>query len=266
MDKSEFAAAIRAVAERAPLVHNLTNYVVMNFSADALLAIGASPVMAHAPEEVDDLVAMAQAVVVNIGTLSAPWVASMAQAMRTARSRHVPVILDPVGVGATAYRTRTARELIELCAPDVIRGNASEILALAGGEARTKGVDSQHASDEALAAARDLAARTRGVVCVSGAVDYITDGRETYAVMHGDAWMTRVTGMGCVATALIGAFRGAGLTPLRATIGAMAAMGVAAERARPTSRGPASFKIAFVDELYGLKEKPPTVLKVERRA
>ena len=133
---------LEEVRRQAPLVHNITNYVVMNTTANALLAVGASPVMAHAPEEVEDMVDIASALVINIGTLSEPWIESMLKAAKRAQKKGIPIVYDPVGAGATPYRTRTIHELIQAAAPSILRGNASEIMALAGDAAKTKGVDS----------------------------------------------------------------------------------------------------------------------------
>ena len=166
-------SSIERIRQASPVIHNITNYVVMNSTANALLALGASPVMAHAEEEVEDMVNIASALVINIGTLSEKWIKSMFKAASQARKRNIPIVLDPVGAGATDYRTRTARQLIEQVPPTIIRGNASEIMALQDREARTKGVDSMATSDRALAAARQLNQRYGSVICVSGETDYI---------------------------------------------------------------------------------------------
>jgi hydroxyethylthiazole kinase len=169
------AEDLRRIRGEAPLVHNITNFVVMSSTANALLAVGASPVMAHALEEVEEMVGLARALVLNIGTLSPSWVDAMVLAGRRARGRGVPVVLDPVGVGATTFRTMSARRLLEEVRPTIVRGNASEIRALAGEAQSTKGVDSTETSDAALAAARALVERG-SVVTVSGDVDVVMDG------------------------------------------------------------------------------------------
>ena len=249
-------AAIRA---RAPVVHNITNYVVMNNTANALLALGASPVMAHAAEEVEDMVGLTQAVggalVINIGTLSERWIAAMKVAAAAARARRVPLVLDPVGAGATPYRTQTALELVRLAPPTVIRGNASEIMALAGAAVQTKGVDSSQASTAAVDAARALAAQTGGVVCVSGAEDQLTDGRAVRTLASGHPMMTKVTGLGCTATALIGAFVAVNPDALAATGHAMAVMGWCGEQAARVAAGPGTLQVQFIDALYQLNER-----------
>ena len=167
INHENFKANFRAVKEKSPLVHNITNYVAMNFSANALLAIGASPVMSHATEEVAEMALMAGALVINIGTLDAEWIESMIIAGKTKHDARGVVILDPVGVGATVYRTKTAWRIIEECHPDIIRGNASEIMALLNADVKSKGVDSSCRSDVAVDSALKLANRTGAIVVIS---------------------------------------------------------------------------------------------------
>jgi hydroxyethylthiazole kinase len=226
----------------------------MEVVANCLLALGASPAMVHAEEEVEDFLGIAQALVVNIGTLSPPWVAAMLRAAARAGALGRPWVLDPVGAGATPYRTRTALDLIAL-RPMVIRGNASEILALAGAAAGpTKGVDSAHGADEAVDAARQLAASSGAVVAVTGAIDRITDGERSRAVSNGDARMTRVTALGCAASAVIGAFLTVESDPLEAAAQGLAVFGLAGERAAAGSAGPGGLRWRVVDELALLDE------------
>jgi hydroxyethylthiazole kinase len=220
-----------------PLVLNITNDVVMNSTANALLAIGASPVMAHAQEEVENLVAIASSLVLNIGTLSAPWVAAMFTAGRTANARGIPIVLDPVGCGASALRTLTSRSLVEALRPTIIHGNASEIRALLLATSGTRGVDSQIHPDVIATEARELATSSGSTVSVSGAMDLITDGRSVVRVANGNPIMSRVTGMSCTSTALTGAFAGAGLTPLEPAADALAVMGVAGDIAAEQAAG-----------------------------
>jgi len=241
---------IEQIRANAPLVHNITNYVVMNTTANALLAIGASPVMAHAVDEVDQMAAIAGALVINIGTLSGPWVEAMAAAMKAAGEKEIPVILDPVGVGATSYRTQTANELLAVNAPAVVRGNASEIIALVVSGAQTKGVDATAAAESALTAGKTLQETTGGTVCISGETDYIISSDEVVSIANGHALMPRVTGLGCTATALCGAFAAVNPSSKEATAHAMAAMGIAGEMAAEKANGPATFQTAFIDSLY----------------
>jgi hydroxyethylthiazole kinase len=245
---------VERIRSEAPLVHNITNYVVMNTTANALLAIGASPVMAHATEEVEEMVALARALVLNIGTLSVSWIEAMFKAGRAARRRGIPVVLDPVGAGATRFRTETAERLLAEAAPTIIRGNASEIRALANASGDTKGVDSTHTSEEALDAARSLASRCRCVVVVSGATDRIVSDAGVLRVYNGHPMMPLVTGLGCTATALVGAFAAVNPSPREAAAHAMAVMGIAGEIAAERSAGPGSFQMHFLDALYQIQE------------
>jgi hydroxyethylthiazole kinase len=238
----------------APLVHNITNFVVMNTTANALLALGASPVMAHAAEEVEAMAAMAGALVVNIGTLSAEWVESMRRAMHSAAAHGRPIVFDPVGAGATRFRTEICLRLLQEVPPAIVRGNASEIRALAGAAAATKGVDSTDASEAALDAARTLAARYGSVVTVSGATDFIVAVDGVLSVANGHPMMPRVTGLGCAATALTGAFAAVNPSPWNAAAHAMAVMGIAGELAAMDSPGPGTFQVRFLDALYLLAE------------
>jgi len=222
---------VEAVRAQSPLVHSVTNFVVTQFNANVLLAAGASPVMAHAVEEVADMAAIASAVVVNIGTLDSHWVPSMRLALETARKLGKPSVLDPVGAGATRYRNEVLAMLVRE-RPTLIRGNASEIMSLAGAAGATKGVDSTASTDAAIESARALCREVGAVVCVSGAEDQVIapDGRWV-GLANGHPWMTRVTGVGCSASALVGAFAGVQPDPWLACVSAMAFWGVVGERA-----------------------------------
>ena len=247
--------ALQRVRAEAPLVHNITNYVVMNSTANALLAAGASPAMVHAEEEVEEFVSISRALVVNIGTLSPRWVEAMRLAVRRAGERGIPWVLDPVGVGATEFRTTTAAELAAL-GPTVVRGNASEILVLSGSVgAAGKGVDSTASSSDALGPARTLARETGAIVGMTGATDYVTDGARTVAIANGHPLMARVTGLGCTASALVGAFLGANPgEPFIATVAALAVLGVAGEVAAERSPGPGSLQLHLLDALHAMDE------------
>lgn len=243
---------LTAIREKSPLVHNITNYVVMNITANALLAIGASPVMAHAVEEVKDMVAIASVLVINMGTLSGKWVEAMLLAGKAAHSKGKPVVFDPVGVGATSYRNETATNILEQCKPSIIRGNASEIMALAKVSTTTKGVDSTAGSEAAIDAARQIAKRTGAIVVISGAVDYIIDGQSVLSIKNGSPMMPKVTGMGCIATALTGAFAAVNANFFQAAAHSMAVMGIVGEIAAKKSAGPGSLQMHFIDTLYTL--------------
>jgi hydroxyethylthiazole kinase len=227
----------------------------MNNSANALLSIGASPVMAHAEEEVEEMVDIAGALVINIGTLSPHWIRGMLRAVYQAKKMKIPIVLDPVGAGATAYRTNTARELIQEVPPAIIRGNASEIMAILEEDAKTKGVDSTASSHAAVEAARRLNRMYGSVVCVSGETDYIVDGDDVTKVMNGHPMMARVTGMGCIATVMCGAFAAVNHTFAEAAAQAMAVMGIAGEIAAENVPGPGSLQVRFLDALYRLSEE-----------
>ena len=247
------SAAIAAVRTQSPLVHNITNYVVMNNSANALLAIGASPVMAHWVSEMEEMTAIAGALVLNIGTLDDKWIDGMLIAGKAAMRRGTPIVLDPVGVGATSQRTEAAMKIIDHCRPTIIRGNASEIMALVDASVKSKGVDSSASSDDALESAKRLAVDTGAVVVISGATDYITNGADVYTVEGGSPIMTTVTGMGCMSTAIVGAFAAVVEDPMIAATAAMAVMSLAGERAAEYSRGNGSMQVNFLDELYNLR-------------
>ena len=245
---------IQKIRAEAPLIHNITNYVVMNVTANALLAVGASPVMAHAPEEVEEMVSIAKALVINLGTLSMPWINSMIKAGHMANHRGIPIILDPVGSGATRFRTETAQLLLHNTPPAIIRGNASEIRSLVLAEHSTKGVDSVHKPEETIEAAQFLSGNFRCVVSISGATDIIVGGGSVIRVLNGHPIMPRVTGMGCIASALTGAFAAVNKSYFHAAANAMALVGIAGEIAAERCSGPGSFQISFLDALYNLQE------------
>ena len=255
INKDRLKENFRAVRVKSPLVHNITNYVAMNFSANALLAAGASPVMAHAADEVADMAMIAGALVINIGTLDAEWVDSMLKAGKAKHEAGGVVILDPVGVGATAYRTETAWRIIEECHPDIIRGNASEIMALINSDIKSKGVDSSCSSDDAVESAKKLAVRTGSIVVISGETDYVTDGSRVETIANGSRMMPRVTAMGCTASSMVGAFAAVNPDLFEASLNAMALMGVAGEIAALNSAGPGSLLTNFVDTLYNITEE-----------
>ncbi len=255
--------ALRELRRAGPLVHNITNYVAMDVTANALLAAGASPAMVHAGEEVEDFVAISQALVVNIGTLSPPWVRAMERAVERAGELGKPWVLDPVGAGATPYRTLVARELAER-APTVLRANASEILAVAGAAAeRPRGVDSVHAPEHAREVARELARRLGTVVAVTGAVDFVTDGERALSVANGDPLMTRVTALGCAASALTAAFLAVQPDALLAAAHALAVLGLSGEIAGRAAEGPGSLRWRLLDALYTLDEEALRGVRVE---
>ncbi|MBN1627966.1 MAG: hydroxyethylthiazole kinase [Deltaproteobacteria bacterium] len=253
---------LRLVREKKPLVHNITNYVVMNYTANALLAMGASPVMAHAQNEVEEMVSLAGSLVQNIGTLTDDWIASMISAGKKANQLGKPVILDPVGSGATTLRTNSAKKIINETKLSVIRGNASEILSLRDENSATKGVDSLHSVDEAADTASSLAKELNTTLAVTGVVDLVTDGARVIRVLNGHKLMEFVTGTGCTATTAIGAFLAVDKDPVTAAATALAYFGLAGEKAALKATAPGSFMIAMLDALY---EITPEVLEKESR-
>ncbi len=242
-----------SLREQKPLVHQITNYVVMNETANATLALGALPVMAHAPEEVEEMVGLASALVLNIGTLSQHWVDAMLLAGRAASARGIPVVLDPVGAGATTYRTETARRILDEVDVTVLRGNAGEVATLVGAEAEVRGVESIMAGLEPVEIAQEGARRLGLVASVTGPVDHVSNGRRTLAVANGHPLLAAVTGTGCISSALTGCFLAAKpQKPLEAAAEALAALGVAAEDAAAGAAGPGTFHARLYDALAAL--------------
>jgi hydroxyethylthiazole kinase len=245
---------VETIRKTSPLVHNITNFVVMNNTANALLALGASPVMAHAQAEVADMTGISGALVINIGTLSDPWIDAMFTAAQAALDKQIPMVLDPVGAGATPYRTRTAKTLMQRFKPAVIRGNGSEIMALGNQDAITKGVDSASKADLAVDTAGSISREHGSVVCITGETDYIVKNNDMIKIRNGHAMMPRVTGLGCTASALCGAFAAVNSDPVQAAAHALAVMGIAGEMAGRTASGPGSFQVQFLDALYQMTE------------
>ena len=254
---------ITSVREQAPLVQNITNYVVMNNTANALLAVGASPIMAHAHPEMQSMQAICQALVINIGTLDEYWVESMKLAVAAANQNNKPWILDPVGAGATAYRDEVLSELLTL-KPTAIRGNASEILALAKhNTTATKGVDSTSSSLEAIEAAQFLNKEYGALVVISGAVDIVVSEESVDQLKNGDALMTKITGMGCSATAILAAFIAVIPNKKEAALAATSLMAVAGELAAKSSQGPGSLQMHLLDKLHSItKEEYINTVKI----
>ena len=249
---SDLADALSRLRAARPLVQNITNLVVMDISANALLALGASPAMVHGLDETEDFAAIAQGLVCNIGTLSPEWVASMRLAAQVFSRAGKGWVLDPVGCGATPYRTRAAGALAAL-GPAVIRGNASEIASLAGaGGHAPKGVDNSASAEDAIAPARVLARSTGGIVAITGPLDLVTDGLRTVSVGGGSPLMTLVTGVGCALSAAIAAFVAVERDPLVATTAALAAFKIAGSRAAVGAEGPGAFRPLFLDALHAL--------------
>lgn len=262
MTESSPGTALKAMRDAAPLVHCITNYVAMNVAANVLLAVGASPAMVHAEEEAGEFAAIAGALTVNIGTLSQPWLDGMHAAVRGARAAGRPWVLDPVAHFATGFRRGAVAGLLAQH-PAVIRANASEIIALAGGTGTGRGVDSRDPVERAEDAAAALARAQHAVVAVTGAVDFVTDGRSAVRIAGGSPLMPRVTALGCSLTALVGAFVAAGpQEPFAATVAALATFAVAGGHAARDAAGPGTFAVRFLDALAALD---PAALDAEAR-
>lgn len=236
----------------APLVQCITNYVAMDIAANVLLAAGASPAMVHAEEEAGAFAAIAGALTVNIGTLSADWLTGMHAAVRGAEASGRPWVLDPVAHYATAFRRDAVASLVAL-RPTVIRGNASEIIALSGGQSAGKGVDAGDAVEHAEAAATALARQHGTVVAVTGPTDFVTDGRQAARITGGSPLMPQITALGCSLTCLVGAFLAMDpADPFASTVAALATFAAAGEAAGRQAQGPGSFAWRFLDQLAAL--------------
>lgn len=244
------------IKNKKPLVHHLTNYVTANDCANIVLAIGGSPVMADAIEEVEDMVKIASALVINIGTLNNRTVESMIRASKKANEIGVPVILDPVGVGATPFRKDVALKLIKEVNFSIIRGNMAEIKILSGLEALSKGVDSEENDfEDGKEIAKKLAKSSKSVVAITGVIDYVSDGEKTISIRNGHEMLTKVTGTGCMTTSLIGTYAGVTDDYLSAAVAGIMSMGIAGEKALEQivkTYGSGSYKIFIIDQIYKL--------------
>lgn len=246
------------IKQKSPLIHNITNFVVMNSSANILLSAGASPVMAHAPQEVEEMASYADALVLNIGTLSEHWIDAMIIAGKAANKKNIPVILDPVGSGATTYRTETAKKILSQVQISVLRGNISEIFSLSNEFAKTRGVDSaiNEINDEIIESAKEISIKTESVVAISGQKDLVTNGKDTFLIENGNPLMTKITGLGCGLSAVIGAFCAVSDNNLvNACACGFAYYGICGELAYSLSKKPGSFYINFVDSLYSVTKE-----------
>ena len=245
--------SLRRLRETKPLVHQITNYVVMNETANATLALGALPVMAHAREEVEEMVAIAGALVLNIGTLSPHWIDAMLAAARGANERGVPVVLDPVGAGATTYRTETARRILDEVDVAVLRGNAGEVATLVGVDAEVRGVESIDTGGDPAELARTAGKQLAVVASVTGPVDHVSDGETVIRVANGHPLLASITGTGCMSTAMTGCFLAVNRDrPLEAAAEALVAFGVAGEDAAVGAKGQGSFHVNLYDSLAAL--------------
>ncbi len=255
---TQAASLYASIHEMHPLIHHITNFVVMNDTANATLALGALPVMAHAREEVAEMVGAAAALVLNPGTLSPEWVDAMMIAGQRANELGVPIVYDPVGVGATRLRNETGAQFLRHLKLAAIRGNSGEIGALAGAGGIVKGVESVEGVKDPITVARDLAKRYGTVVAITGKRDIISDGERVMGVDNGHVLLKTITGTGCMSTTAVGAFCAVEGDHLLATTAALACYGLAAERAARRAKAPGSFRSALLDALYQLT---PTQIK-----
>ena len=250
---AEAGKIMARVRKVRPLVHHITNVVVANVTANVTLAVGASPVMAHAPEEAAEMARAAKAVVLNIGTLTLGQMEAMMAAGREANRAGVPVILDPVGMGATSFRSRSVERLLSDIKVAVVRGNAAEIAVLGGYSARVAGVDAASEPEGMADIVRETSRRLGTVVAATGAIDYVSDGTLVLEVHNGHPLLTRITGTGCMATAVIAAMRAVEEDGLPAATAALACFGYAGEIAAAGARGPGSFQVRLLDVLHALQ-------------
>lgn len=251
MDLQSIVNNLDKVREVSPLVHNMTNVVVTNFTANGLYALGASPVMAYAKEEVADMAKIAGAVMLNIGTLNETEVNAMIIAGQSANANNVPVIFDPVGAGATPYRTAVARKIVSEVKVSIIRGNAAEVANVIGENLVVKGVDGGEVSGNIVALAQTAAKKLDTVVVITGKDDVVTDGKVTYVIHNGHPILTKVTGTGCLLSSVIGAFAAVEKDLVLAATSALVSYGVAAEIAAEMKgqEGPGSFQTEFLNQL-----------------
>lgn len=246
------AELLARVRTHKPLIHHITNWVTIYDCANLVKVFGASPVMAHAPEEAGQMAGLASALVLNIGTLTTGLVQAMKLAAASANSKGIPVVLDVCGAGATALRDESCAELLGGCRIDIIKGNASEIARIAGEDVRTKGVDSSTVQADLKSLAGGLAQQRGCAVVVTGAEDIVTDGRRIYMVRNGHSLMAHVVGTGCMAASAIGTFAAVEKDPVIAATAGLVCFEVAAEQAAKTARGPASFKELLFDRIFSL--------------
>ncbi len=247
-----FADILGRVRVKRPLIHHITNFVTVNDCANITLCAGGAPVMADAKEEVAEMAAVSGALVLNIGTLNASLIESMLIAGAAANRHKIPVILDPVGAGATRYRTESAHRLLDELHICILKGNAGEVGVLAGAQGVVKGVDSGGLKGDPVGIAREYAKAEGITVVISGETDIITDGTRTLLVENGDAMMGIICGTGCMATSVVGTFAAVSSDPVMASAGALAAFGIAGEKAAERCGRPGSFKVALFDELAAL--------------
>ncbi|WP_175989439.1 hydroxyethylthiazole kinase [Bacillus sp. Marseille-Q1617] len=256
---------VTKLREKNPLVHNITNVVVTNFTANGLLSLGASPVMAYAKEEVEDMARISGALVLNIGTLSREEVEAMIMAGKAANEQGVPVVLDPVGAGATAFRTEMSKKILKEVKVSIIRGNAAEVANVAGEKWAIKGVDAGAGGGSTTELAEKVAKQFGSTIVITGEKDVISNGTATNEVSNGHPLLTKVTGTGCLLSSVIGAFAAIEKDLVKAATTAVSAYGIAAEKAARSAaeKGPGSFQIELIDHLSKIGEQDETFAKIK---
>ncbi len=246
---------IARVRRQRPLIHHITNFVVMNATANITLCVGALPVMAHAPQEVEEMVGAASALVLNLGTLWPEQVEAMLLAGRRANQHGIPIVLDPVGAGATRLRTESAHRLLKELSIAIVRGNLAEIATLAGMEAKIRGVESVGSKGDAAVTASQFAKKFGCVAAVTGPIDVVTDGARVLRVANGHPMMATVTGTGCMATSIVAACAAVEQDAAIATAAGLAAYGLAGEFAAEKAQGPGTFQVHLFDAVAALTEE-----------
>ncbi|MFQ3549671.1 MAG: hydroxyethylthiazole kinase [Armatimonadota bacterium] len=244
---------LNKIRKNKPLVHSITNLVVMNETANALLCLGALPIMAHAKEEMDEMVSISSSLVLNIGTLTTDWIDSMIIAGKTANKLNKPVILDPVGAGATSFRTQSSKKILDNVKVSILRGNAGEVAALAGIDSEVRGVESIGASQSSEEIAKAFAKSYGCTVAITGKVDVVCDGQKTALITNGDEMLSRVVGTGCISNVIIAAFAGINSDPFAASVGGLVALGIAGEiGAKISGNKPGTFHTELYNALYSI--------------
>lgn len=246
--KEQIKGVFEALSHKRALIHHITNYVTVNDCANVVLAINASPIMADEIQEVEAMVSLCDALVLNIGTANERTIHAMLLAAKTANAKNIPIVLDPVGIGATPFRYESVSKLLNVAKMSVIRGNMAEIKTIAGLEAKSSGVDSLDEEQEGTQIASSLAEKLGCTIAVTGKEDIISDGKTTYILENGDIALTRVTGTGCMSTSLIGSFLGASGDSLTSAVAGIATMAIAGEIA-DKSKGTATFRVALIDTI-----------------
>ncbi len=262
---NEACELLQRIKEKKPLIHHITNWVTIYDCANVVRQFGALPVMAHAKEEVADMVKIASCLVLNIGTLTPDLIDAMIAAGKKANRLNIPIVLDAVGAGATPLRTNEAKRLLKEITIDIIKGNSAEIGTIAGVEAEVKGVESVKVEGKPSEIAKKLAEKTNSVVVITGKQDIVASDKEIYLVNNGHEMMGKIVGTGCMAASVIGCFAAVEKDRAKAAATALACFGIAGELAAKKAKGPGSFKESLFDEIYHLDEKKLKKTRIEKQ-